>query len=371
MRTSSVLVLSFAILLSSCQRTQTNVPRFGVVLSLTGPAAPYGQDNLKGLQLAQDSLRAEGYPVDLDVQDSAGDPAQAVALARRFSADSSILAILGPTRTGEAVAVSKILPELKIVMISVGSTGDWTGAAGQDFNQWTFRSTRVDTDLVRPLLTVARDKFGVKRVAAIYTANDDYSVSVMRLYEVALAELGMDLTAKESQMNGDTDRSVQLTKIKNTNPDALIVNTLSSDAPTIADQARRLGVRARFVGTAGFTNPATWKLAEPGTLDGTLIAENYYPNSPRAVVKAFTQQYKARFGNEAPPYAAYAYDGLKILASATRNAKSNDRSMVRDRVGHVSHFDGLLGDLTYRGKGDAKKVPVILQIRGSEYSLVQ
>jgi branched-chain amino acid transport system substrate-binding protein len=270
------------------------------------------------------------------------------------------------------VAVAKILPEIKIPMMSVGSTGDWKSAAGQDFNEWTFRSTRVDTSLIQPLLKTARDHFGIHRVAAIFTANDDWSVSVMRIYEAAISELGMQLTAKESEMNGDTDRSAQLTKIKSTNPDGLIVNTLSSDAPTIADQARRVGIRARFIGTAGFTNPSTWKLAGAGVLDGTLVAENFYADSPRPAVKNFVREFKEKYGDEAPPYAGYAFDGMMILAQALRDsAVPHDRNAVRASIGSISHFDGVLGDLTYHGKGDADKIPVILEISGSGYRLIQ
>jgi branched-chain amino acid transport system substrate-binding protein len=362
--------------LCSCGRPANNTPRFGVILSLSGPAAPYGLDNRKGVELAQEDLNRSGgiagHRVELDIQDSAGDPAQALALARRFAADKRVIAIIGPTRTGEAVAVAKILPELKIPMVSVGSTGDWKSAAGEDFNQWTFRSTRVDTSLVEPLLKMARDRFGISKLSAIYTSNDDWSVSVMRVYEIAIKDLGLQLAAKESQMNGDTDRSAQLTKIKSTNPDGLIVNTLSSDAPTIADQARRLGIRARFIGTAGFTNPSTWKLAGPGVLDGTLVAENFYADSPRPIVKIFVREFREKFGIDPAPYSAYAYDGMMILAQAVRKTGTpSDRGALRASIASTSHFDGVLGDLTYHGKGDADKVPVILEISGSQYKLVQ
>src|SRR6267154_911582 len=94
----SLLAAAICLLFVGCNRPGTDELRFGVILSLTGPAATYGQDNLRGLQLAQGVLNERGgingKRVELNVQDSAGDPAQAVTLARRFASDRNIIAIL-------------------------------------------------------------------------------------------------------------------------------------------------------------------------------------------------------------------------------------------------------------------------------------
>jgi branched-chain amino acid transport system substrate-binding protein len=268
------------------------------------------------------------------------------------------------------VAVAKLLPELKIAMMSVGSTGDWEAAVG-DFNDWTFRSTRVDTYLIRPLLETAKERFDVESVAIISTADDDWSASDLRVYRRVISELGMTLMADELQMTGDTDRSAQLTKIVAENPDGLIINTLSSDAPTIAGEARKRGFKGRFLGTAGFTNPDTWPLAGGGVLDGTLVAENFYPDSPRRAVRDFAERYRAKFGKEPVPYAAYAFDGLMLVAEACRRSDDpRNRSEVRRQLGEIQGFEGVLGVLSYNGKGDALKEPVILQIERGGYSLV-
>jgi branched-chain amino acid transport system substrate-binding protein len=367
----AILATIAALTISSCQQSNDNAVHFGAILSLTGAAAPYGQDNLRGLQLAQEVLNEQGgihgKKIEVDIQDSTGDAAQAVTLAQRFASDRNVLGILGPTRTGETVAVAKLLPNLQIPMMSVGSTGDWK-AAGGDFNDWTFRSTRVDTYLIEPLLKTARDRFGVKKVAIIYTANDDYAKSVEPMYEKVAQDLGIEVVAKESQMTGDTDRSAQLTKIKAAQPDALIINTLASDAPTIADQARKLGITARFLGTAGFTNPSTWQNAGPGVLDGTIVAENFFPGSSKPAVQQFVERYKKKFGGDPPPYAAYSYDGLMLLAEAVNKAKDpSDRRSIRDALGALSGYEGVLGTLTYHGKGDADKTPIILQIQQGKY----
>lgn len=367
----AVVAILVAIIVGGCKRYNENSIHIGVILSLTGAAAPYGQDNLHGLQVAQEVLNERGgirnKKIELDIQDSTGDAAQAVTLTQRFASDKRVIGILGPTRTGETVAVAKLLPNLQLPMMSVGSTGDWKSAGG-DFNDWTFRSTRVDTYLIEPLLRTARDDFGVKKIAIISTANDDYSKSVEPVYEQVAQQLGIQVVGKESQMTGDTDRSAQLTKIKAAQPDALIVNTLASDAPTIADQARKIGITARFLGTAGFTNPSTWKNAGAGVLEGTIVAENFFPGSARPAVKEFVERYQKKFGNEPPPYAAYAYDGLMLFAQAIGKATDpNSRQSVRDALGNTKGYEGVLGTLTYHGKGDAEKTPVILQIQNGKY----
>lgn len=365
------------LIFNACDKPSGNVIRIGAILTLSGPVAPYGQDNLKGIQLAQGLINENGgiagRKVEIDVQDDAGDPAQATALARQMASNNNIIAIIGLTRTGSTVAVAKLLPTLQIPLMSVGSTGDWKSASGGDFNDWTFRSTKVDTYIIEPLLRTARDDFGIKRVAIFYTANDDWAVSVTKVYESKINELGLQLVAKESQMSGDADRSPQLTKIKAANPDAIVVNCPSGDAITMANQARDLGIKnPRFIGTAAFNNPSNWNLAKPGVLDGVLVAENFYSGSPRPAVREFNQRYKTKYGAEPPPYAAYAYDGMMLLAEAAKKAGNPpDRRALRDALGSIQNFEGVLGKITYKGKGDADKDSVILRIEQGHYILVK
>src|SRR5687767_5896690 len=98
----SIFIATSVVTFSACQRKTDNDVHFGAILSLTGAAAPYGQDNLRGLQLAEEVLNerggVRGKKVVVDVQDSTGDPAQAVTLAQRFASDQNVVGILGPTR---------------------------------------------------------------------------------------------------------------------------------------------------------------------------------------------------------------------------------------------------------------------------------
>jgi branched-chain amino acid transport system substrate-binding protein len=373
LRVKAVTAILMLFALGACSERGTNEMRVGVILSLSGAAAPYGQDNRHGLELAVDSLNRAGgiggHQVALDIRDDAGDQAQAVTALRRFAEDTSIAIVLGPTRTGATVAAARLLPELRIPMISVGSTGDWRAASGAEFNAYTFRTTRTDARLILPLLAFARDSLKVHRVALFSTVDDDWSRSLVPLYLHQADSLGIVVTDTLTQKTGDLDRTPQLTRVRRSAPDALIINTLSTDAPTIATQARRLGITGQLLGTAGFSNPQTWKLADPGALEGAILAENYYAASARPAVRAFVNAYRAKFGADAPPYAAYAWDAMMLLADACRRVggECRDREALRTALGATANFEAVLGTLTYHDAGDAEKAPVILDIRGGQY----
>lgn len=379
MRFSKALLafgLSLAITLLGCTQDNVKKLRFGVLLPLSGPAAPYGNDCREGLVLAQEMLNAHGgingAKVEFVIEDTAGDVAQAAALARKLTADKSIVALLAGTRTGETVAIANLLPQLKIPMVAVASTGDWRGAAKGPFNPWTWRTTRVDTYVVGPLMQVAKEHFGIKRVAIISTRDDDWSMSVLKVYERAIKELGMELVASEFQQTGDTDRSAQLTKILSTAPDGLVINCLSSDAPTIAAQARRLGLTCRFLGTAGFTNPKTWSLAGDKVLDNTLTADTFFSGSDRPDVKEFVEAFRKRWKRDPPPYAAYAYDGFKLAIEAVKKSGTlTNRDKVRDALASIRELDGVQGRHTWtQPQGDSFKPTAVLLIEGEGYKLV-
>ena len=69
------------IFLSGCGKVSGSSVRIGVILFTTGAIAPYGTDNLKGIQLGKSRIDHDGgvfgKPVELVVHDYGGDPVQA------------------------------------------------------------------------------------------------------------------------------------------------------------------------------------------------------------------------------------------------------------------------------------------------------
>ncbi len=365
----------FCLVLFNCtgQTDSQDTINIGAIVSETGPAAAYGIDNRLGLETAVSVINGSGgingKMINLQIEDSGSDAATAVALLKRFASDKSILAILGPTRTGSTVSCAALLDELKIPLISVGSTGDWFSASKGEYNDWTFRSTRVDSDNIPYLIKALKEKYGVNKTAIIYMSDDDWSVSVLEVYRRSLDEHDMEIIAVESHTSNTTDYRPILTKIKSMEPELLIINSLSAYAPLIASSAREIGISAQFAGTAGFTNKSTFSTARFNALEGVLLTENYFSKSDRPAVLTFISAFQAINGQDLvpPPYSAYAYDGCMILADAIGRAEEMTREAIRRAIASTTDFEGVLGNLTYTGSGDSKKIPVLLEIREGEY----
>ena len=85
--------------------------RIAVVGPLTGGIAHIGKDVVNGVQLALDEANAQqpklgGKPVffQLEVEDDAGDPKQAAAVAQRLC-DKGVVAVVGHVQSGASIPV--------------------------------------------------------------------------------------------------------------------------------------------------------------------------------------------------------------------------------------------------------------------------
>jgi branched-chain amino acid transport system substrate-binding protein len=105
-------------------RAQSAPVRIGFLGELSGPAAPVGLPNRLGAEAARNYINQNGgingRQLELVELDDAGNPNNAVSIARQF-ASQGINLIVGPSITSTALAVSSLLPDLKCVGIFMGT----------------------------------------------------------------------------------------------------------------------------------------------------------------------------------------------------------------------------------------------------------
>lgn len=342
--------------------------RIGTSLVLEGTAAEYGISSLRGVQIAVDQINAaggiNGRLIELVVEDTHGEPSQAVAVLRKFASDPTILAVIGPIRSPELLAQSPVADQLEIVLMSPGSVLLWP----EPFNPWTFRSTMPDYVGVPPLIRQIVEEWNVKTAAMLYAIDDDWSVGSMEQFRQAAEASGIQLLAVEGFRTNDTDFSAQLTRIVRHRPDVIFLPVLARDAALIMQQARRFGVQSRFVGLSAFNDPHIMEVAAREA-DGAVFATPFDPNDPREVVQTFVATYRERYGEDVPLYAAYGYDAMIAIADAlARAGEEPTRESLRAALSVASGIEGVTGVFGYEGSGDAiKDVVNFLQISDGHY----
>ena len=143
---ATALVAALALGLTACGSAGSSSGDELVIaapLSMTGPAGSVGLDVKQGAELAIATVNkdggVDGKKLKLVVEDTGGEPAQAVQLTTSFAKDKNVVAVLGPINAAELGAVTGIAQSSKVVVFPPASSGAVPGVDAGKFNDWTFR----------------------------------------------------------------------------------------------------------------------------------------------------------------------------------------------------------------------------------------
>ena len=96
----------------------------------------------------------------------------------------------------------------------------------------------------------------------LYGNDDVFTKSGYDNFKKALDDLKIPVTTTETFAKGDVDFKAQLTKIKATNPDAIVLSALIAEGAPIMVQARQLGINVPFIGGNGMNSVKVFDLAK-------------------------------------------------------------------------------------------------------------
>jgi branched-chain amino acid transport system substrate-binding protein len=120
----------------------------------------------------------------------------------------------------------------------------------------------MEQDVLPVVVKKAISHFKLSKVAVIYGNDDAFTKSGYDAFKVALEENKLPVTTTVTYAKGDVDFKAQLTKIKETNPDAIVCSCLAEEAANIILQTRSLGMKQPFIGGNGFNSPKLFEIAE-------------------------------------------------------------------------------------------------------------
>jgi branched-chain amino acid transport system substrate-binding protein len=345
--------------------------KIGFALSMTGGAASYGAAQKKGAQLAVDEINAavgfDGIKVIPVFEDDASMPQQGINIFNKFINADKVTLIIGPTLSNTAQVTDRIAQEAGMPVLAVSNTAKGITEIG-DF---IFRNSLTEMVVIPNTIKVAKEKFGLKKVAVFYGNDDAFTKGGYDAFKVALTAAGLEILTEQSFAKGDRDFSPQLTQIKGKNPDAIIVSALVEEASGIVSQARQLGIAVTvpIIGGNGFNSPALIKNAGDAA-EGVMMGAAWNASSNLPLNKKFVEAFTTKNGGAPDQFAAQAYAGVHIAYEAIKKAGSTeDHKAIRNALAQIKDLDTVLGKFSFTSGRDADHTPVVQVVKGGKFTV--
>ena len=338
----------------------------GVVLPQTGHLGPgeFGPGALvmeNGFNMALEEInnsQISDVRLKFIIQDDQSTVEGAVEAFNKLIHQDQVSVILGVWTSHVARSVFPIAQENGVVAFSPVVVASDLTAIG-DF---IFRASHSTAVSIPRGVKVTQEKLGYQKVATINDMVDHASRDGNAVFKKTFAESGIEVVASETFATGDTDFSAQLTRIKESNPDAIFVSAQQIEVIEIFTQGRQLGIPSEipFITTVLSVD----EIQSAGdAAEGAITFTAWVNTADTPGNQAFVQNYTARYGMEPSVWAAQPYAAVYILAKAISDAQSTDSTAIRDALANIADFDTILGKFSFNAIGDAVYDPVVLIVK--------
>lgn len=357
--------------------------KIGVAEALSGGAAQYGVSIRNGFQLAAEEINAaggvNGDKLQLLIEDEQGKKEEAINVFKKLIFQDKVLMVFGPTLSNSAQAADPIAQASKTVVFGTSNTADGITSIGD----YVFRNSVTEADVLPETIKAAVKKAGIKKVAVMYGNDDVFTKSGYDNFKKALQDLNIPVTTTETFAKGDVDFKAQLTKIKASNPDAIVLSALLAEGAPIMVQARQIGLNIPVIGGNGMNSVKVFDLAKDKS-DGLYVGSPWSIENQADANRKFVVAYTAKYKTAPDQFAAQAYDAMNIASQALRKVKlggdlAANRAAVREALPTVKHV-GATGAFQFRratdksGKPagyDAQQTAIISVSKGGKFSIIE
>ena len=341
----------------------------GLVYPATGRLASVGMEMGSGFELALEEINNSqlgNTKLKFITEDDQSTVEGAVEAFNKLIYQDGVPVILGPATSSATEAAFPIAQQSGVVAISATAAARGLGAIG-DF---VFRTILTTDILITSGIEATQAKFGYQKVAIIYDETDLFSADGAEVMKEALTANGVEILTTETFQSGDTDFSEQLTRIKDSNPDAIFVSALPPDKPEILIQARQLGIPDSVPFIINTLTTADVQAAG-NAAEGTIAFTSWVNTVDTPGNQTFTQNYRAKYGIEPNIWATQSYASVYILAEAIADAQSADPNAIRDALANITDLDTILGKFSFNPVGDAIYDPIILIVKNGEFQVFE
>ena len=333
--------------------------KIGAIISVSGPASNLGVPEKQTLEMLTEELNANGgingHQVEMIIYDDETDAEKTATLATRLIDRDEVLAVIGSTFTGGTMAIVDTMNSQETPLVSLSAGIDIITPIEERF--WVFKTPQTEKEAVIEIYEYMKVK-GLKDIAII-TDTSGFGAGGRNYLLSESEKYGMNILDDQTFSSGDTSMQSQLTHIKGTAAEAVVVWATDKESSIVASDMQALQMTIPLYASHGIANmafivnagdAANGVIFPAGKL---LIADQVPASDPQQeVLVAYKEDFESRYGaGTISTFGGHAYDAFGMIVKALENMDDSldlvqSRAILRDEIEKVDNFIGTGGVFT-------------------------
>src|SRR5208282_2124605 len=365
-----------ALILGSCKggSERSNTFKIGVITSLTGQNAAFGQAHKNGYAVALADLNAkggvQGKPIELVYYDDQSKPDQAVQGVTKLVDQDQVPLILGAYSSENTRAIVPAVTQKQVPLLMPTATADNVMETG---SPWVFRVCAGSGAYARATVDFLKRNGNPKTLAIVYE-NTNFGQSNDKSMREEAQKAGITLVDEEAYQASSPDYKALLQRVKSKNPEVVYFASYLLDASTLMRQAAEVGLNPHYYTSAG----TGFAAAEFPTKDKgagsyaeyTFSVSQWLPSAKWTGSREFDVAFTKLTGAHPAYHAMEAYAALLVAAAAIQKAGNAQPAAIRDAIRAVSLPDTPFGPIHFDERGQNPHPVLITQVQGGQYKVV-
>jgi branched-chain amino acid transport system substrate-binding protein len=343
-----VLIVSLALVFSCAKEKEPY--KVGAVFSVTGRTSFLGEPEKKTAEMIAEAINKvggiNGHPLELVIYDDESDETKAVLAVKRLIKKDKVPVIIGPSLSGNTLAVVKVVNDAKVPLVSCAASNKIVTPVVD--RKWVFKVPQSDTHAVEKIYDHLL-KNGIKKIAIMSVSTGFGASGREELLRLA-PQVGIEIVADERYGPKDTDITAQLTRIRGTDAQAIVNWSVGPTQVLAVKNWHDLGMTSiPFYQSHGFGSRKNIKLAA-GAAEGVLcplgrvnIPDLVPADHPqKKIIEIYNKAYQEKYNEPVSSFGGHGWDALNLVIDALK-AVGPDSAKIRDYIETRTNFIGQHG----------------------------
>ena len=352
--------------------------KIGALFSVSGPASFLGEPERNTAVMMVDEINKaggiKGRKLELVVYDTQGDATKAVQATNKLIKEDKVVAIIGPSITGDTMAVIPVVEKAGVPLISCAAGFKITDPV----KKWVFKTAQNDALAVKKIFEYMK-KQKISKIALV-TVSDGFGSSGREQLVLHAKEFDIQIISDETYAPKDTDMTAQLTKIRGSAAQAIVCWGTNPGPAIVARNVKQLGITIPLFMSHGVSSKRFIDLAgdaAEGIIlpSGRVIVAGQLPKTDpqRKSLLSYVENYRKNYKVEGDHFGGHAWDAVMLIKEAMERGAETPAA-IRDELEKTENFAGIGGIFNYSPQdhaGLSSNAFVLVQVKQNNWTLIK